>query len=205
MSFSEEHGHAHAHRTGHSRLDLILAVAVVVISVVSLVVSVSHGATMEKLVEENGRLVAAQTMPFLQFDSGDIDPATREPVITVRLRNGGVGPAVVDWMELRYRGRAYPDGRSLLDACCRPQGRKYRFYSSTAAGVLPARDTLELLQVRAADAGPEAFAILNDARQGLEARACYCSVLDECWITDFGPARPHRVNSCKVPGVVSYR
>jgi hypothetical protein len=206
MSFSEEHGHAHARHTGLPWLDLILALSVVVISVVSLVVSVSHGKTMEKLVEENGRLVAAQTLPFLQFDSGDVDPVTHEAVITVRLRNGGVGPAVLEWLQLSYKGQAYPNAGALLDACCREGGgRKFRVVSSSASGVLPARETLELMQVRSADSGPEAFRTLDAERTNFTARACYCSVLDECWLTDFGTERPKPVKSCKVPGVVPFR
>ena len=48
----ELHGHHH-HGTGIKWLDVILASSAILISVVSLIVSVNHGRTMERLVEEN--------------------------------------------------------------------------------------------------------------------------------------------------------
>lgn len=43
-----EHGHGHGHKTGVPWLDIIVAVSAVFISVVSLVVSIAHGRTMER-------------------------------------------------------------------------------------------------------------------------------------------------------------
>jgi hypothetical protein len=33
----------------------------------------------------------------------------------------------------------------------------------------------------------------------MTARACYCSVLNECWITDFQQSRPQPVKDCRAP------
>lgn len=88
-------------------LDIIVAVSAVFISVVSLVVSIAHGRTMERLVDQNEKIVAADTLPFLMFYSSDVDPQTYGKRVSVELKNGGVGPAVVDWLEVRWRGKAY--------------------------------------------------------------------------------------------------
>jgi hypothetical protein len=40
--------------------------------------------------------------------------------------------------------------------------------------------------VRASDADPKLYQFLDDeARYKVQAEACYCSVLDECLLTDF--------------------
>ncbi|MCU1334350.1 MAG: hypothetical protein JWM08_3342 [Candidatus Angelobacter sp.] len=51
----EHEGHSHGHRTGIPWLDLILAGSAIFISVVSPIVSIHHGRTMEQLVAEESR------------------------------------------------------------------------------------------------------------------------------------------------------
>jgi hypothetical protein len=48
-----------------------------------------------------------------------------------------------------------------------------------------------------ADAESDLYRQLDtDARFKIEAEGCYCSVLDECWITDF-KNRPRSVKACE--------
>jgi hypothetical protein len=150
MAFEGEHEHGHGHKTGVPWLDVVVAVSAVFISVVSLVVSISHGRTMERLVDQNEKIVAADTLPFLMFYSSDVDQQTYGKRVSVELKNGGVGPAVIDWLELRWRGKAYtPEG--LIRACCAPDtpGQPHvpsGIASSNMSGVvLPARETAKLL------------------------------------------------------------
>ena len=69
----EHEGHGHHHGTGIPWLDLVLAGAAILISVISLVVSVRHGRTMERLVEANEKQVKAATLAvtdrLVVFDS----------------------------------------------------------------------------------------------------------------------------------------
>lgn len=204
MALEPEHPHAHGHKTGLPWLDLVMGVSVVFISVMSLVVSVNHGRTMEKLVHENERMVAANTMPYLEFSGSELDEKTGQPRLSLNLKNGGVGPALIDWLDVRFKGRSLPPA-AFFKACC-VQGMVGRFpkgvvYSNVSNTVLPARETVELLVISAA-AEPEVRQAAAAARQHLTARACYCSVLEECWLTDFGRGRPKRVPDCRVPADV---
>jgi len=202
MSPESEHGHGH-HGTGIRWLDLIVGTSAIFISVVSLVVSIGHGKTMEKLVEQNAKLVAASATPYLTVSASQIDPATSKPLLRLIVRNGGVGPAVIDWFEVKYKGVAYGDGASLLRACCasalpKQGGLKGVTYSNVSQSILPSREVTELIAINV-DAGPELYKAGDDARRELSLRACYCSVLDECWQTDFGTERPRPVKECKHP------
>ena len=68
----EHESHAHAHYTGLPWVDLVLAGSAIFISIVSLVVSIHHGRTMEALVAANEKQVEASTLPILRFTTGNV-------------------------------------------------------------------------------------------------------------------------------------
>ena len=209
MAMDPDHEHAHAHGTGVKWLDIVVGVSAIFISVVSLVVSIEHGRTMDRMVQQNERMVAANTLPFLTLGGNQFDPDTRMRRERLVLRNGGVGPAVIDWFEIRYKGQAYATLGGLLQACC-AQGLSPRqmsegvYYANVSGGVLPAREEIAPIDIQS-KADPRLMDALERARGDLDIRACYCSVLEECWLTDFNPGRPKPVRSCKARvGIVPY-
>ena len=198
-----EHGHGH-HGTGVRWLDLVVGVSAFFISILSLAVSIEHGRTMEKMVEQNEKLVAASTMPFLAVNGSQLDPASDKPLLRLELKNGGVGPAVVDWFEMRYKGAPVSTVDALLKACCASALPKSGhangiIYSNVSQSILPTKESLFLIQLDPTYAGKDLYVALDAARKDLTMSACYCSVLDECWLTDFGQGRPKKVKECKAP------
>ena len=209
MDPDHQHAHAHAHGTGIKWLDIIVGLSAMFISVVSLAVSIEHGRTMDRMVQQNERMVAASTMPFLTLGGNQFDPETRMRRERLVLTNAGVGPAVIDWFEIRYKGRGYATLGDLLRACC-AQGLSVAqmdhgvYYSNVSGTVLPAREEVAPIDIQS-KADPRLMDALERARGDLDVRACYCSVLEECWLTDFNPGRPKRVQSCKAPkGVATF-
>ena len=198
---AEEHAHHHGHGTGVRWLDIIVAVSAIFISIVSLVVSIEHGRTMRALVEQNEKLVAASTVPVLDFNSSNLDDATDKPYFKFTVKNGGVGPAVIDWFELRYKGVPYDKPMPLLRACCADALAKNKvkgntlWYSNITNTILPPRDSFDPITLRP-DIGGEILRAFQQARPAITARACYCSLLDECWTTNFDGSRPTKVDRC---------
>jgi len=201
-----DHGHGHEHKTGIPWLDGIIAVSVIFISILSLVVSIEHGRSMEKMVEQNQKLVVASTLPLLDVGSGMLDPVTDKPLSRLILANSGVGPAIIESFEIRYKGVAQTPA-SLLGACC-AQGlgkggdRSGFIYSNVSGSILPARDTTELIIIKPLGSDDKLLQAYESARKDMSFHACYCSVLEECWETDFDHGkRPRPVKECKVaPG-----
>jgi hypothetical protein len=203
-----DHAHgAHAHGTGHKWLDIIVAVSAIFISVVSLVVSIEHGRTMAKMVDQNEKMVEASTMPVLvqdsTFNSDPTDP--KKAKIKVVVKNSGIGPAMIDRFEVTYKGRSYDASQSslveILKACCAQSLPKTEVTllmsaSSVTGTVLPARESITMLSI--APQTKELFEALQGAQSDLKFNACYCSVLNECWVTDFTNQRPKPVAECKV-------
>lgn len=193
----EHESHSHTHHTGRPWLDLIVAGSAIFISIVSLIVSIHHGHTMEKLVAANEKQVEASTLPILRFTTGNM--LENSNVIHFDLTNGGTGPAIVEWLRVKWDGQWTTGPRDFFDRCCRSQTQGTpSIWQNIASGMtLPAGQAASIFQIRAAGVNPDSYRRLDeDARFKIEVEACYCSVLDECWITEFKD-RPRIVKTCQ--------
>jgi hypothetical protein len=199
-----EHGHGHEHKTGIPWLDGIIAVSVIFISVMSLVVSIEHGRSMERMVDQNQKLVVASTLPLLTVGGSMFDPVTNKPMERLILANEGVGPAIIYRFEIRYKGVAHTPNE-LVSACCKQAMGKNgddSVFFNISGGILPARDTRDLITIKPHGSDDKLLSVFQNSRDDMSFHACYCSVLDECWETDFAYGkRPQPVKECKVaPG-----
>jgi hypothetical protein len=193
----DDEAHSHHHHTGLPWLDLILAGSAIFISVVSLIVSIHHGRTMEKLVAANEKQVEASTLPILRFTTGNV--SENVPAVHFDLHNGGTGPAIIEWFRIKWNGQPATGPNDLLDRCCRANlHTDVPILRNTASGMtLPAGQSQTIFYIRAAGADPDLYRQLDsETRFKVEAEGCYCSVLDECWITDF-KVRPRNVKTCE--------
>jgi hypothetical protein len=219
----------HFHPTGPRLRDMVLPVCALFVSVVSLTVAVLHGQAMEKMAEANARLVEANSWPFLQFvtsnhdDSGDL-------VISLGVHNAGVGPAKIESFEVLWQGQPVRNNVELLERCCgldraalktdrsmSPDGASERavaaaqkasrstiatdFVTASTTGVMEAHQQSNFLVLPLTAKTAPVWARLNTARFQVETRACYCSVFDECWLTNLRTLRPAKAKSCTVPKV----
>lgn len=189
--------HAHPHKTGHHWLDLAVAFSAIAISIISLFVAIGHGRTEEKL-------VAASSWPFLTIGVSKNGLESDGWTINLRLRNSGVGPARVQWFRLVLDGQPIRNRAELMRRCCGiadgPIDSLIRLglvSQAAPAGVLMARDRVDLLTWRQRPGNEPMLAKLDNALNRVTTQACYCSVLDECWISDLtATAEPRRVDRC---------
>jgi hypothetical protein len=196
----EQESHAHAHHTGLPWLDLILAGSAIFISIVSVIISIQHGHTMEKLVAANEKQVRASTLPILRFTTGNFDSTDKVKMIHFDLANGGTGPALIEWLRIKWNGVPTAGPHDLLERCCGngSSAASSSIWMNIASGMnLPAADSQRVFYVRSDDSDPDFYKRLDlDARFKVEAEACYCSVLDECWVTNF-KSRATGVKACE--------
>ena len=190
--------HAHPHKTGHSRLDLIIALSAISISVISLFVAIAHGRTEEKL-------VAANSWPFPVYVTQNLTPDAGGHALVLRVENGGVGPARIQSIQVRYRSRLVHSRAELMQSCCGlpmtgpdDEIKAGLISENPIVGVLPAREGVNFLAWREQPDNHRTWAALNAARTQLVFSACYCSVLEECWRSDLSPTgTPQKVPRCK--------
>lgn len=197
----------HAGQSGHRWFDFAIAIAVVLVSLGSLYVSLHTGHTMEQLVEQNARLVRANSVPLLQFDTGNVDD-TGAPVIYLEVRNVGTGPARIVWFEMRQGGKFIRNYQDLL-----PKGVNLSrpdagiITSNIAPSMMPVGEKRRLLSwPRPTEGvGMAAWNHVNETRNDVTVEACYCSLFDECWLTTATADVPRPIVSCEFGNRTSYR
>lgn len=181
----------HHHHTGRSWLDLILGVSAVAISFISLFLAIHNGNAMERLVQANSWPSVQVTFSTLNQDS--------TPHIHFDIANKGVGPARIESLEVTYNGARLGDGRALLNAMLdrttvppRP-----RIQTSTIThAVMAAKESITFIDFKPEEYNAEDYEAMRLGAGEVNFRTCYCSVFDECWISDTGASRASKVKEC---------
>jgi hypothetical protein len=198
----------HPHHAGRHWFDICIALAVLLVSAGSLLVSLHTGRTMEKLVEQNARLVRANSMPLLQWDTGTINEAGGEEFY-LAVGNVGTGPARIAWFEIRQDGRVVRDYRDLLPpGTALTRSEAGLVTGGVAPSMMPAGERRKLLSWPRPPPGAATAAAWEHAgraRYRLSVEACYCSLFDECWRTRAAADVPQPVARCDARGRVSYQ
>ena len=170
--------------------------AALMVSGISLYVAVHHGQTMEKLVEAN-------SFPNIEVTTTVGQSALPENVVfKITVENTGVGPARVETVELWDAGKPMISPDQIIHAIevsgdGRPlaAGVSGETVIGSLLGVGKSRNVVALeMQSPTWDASAARF--LTRFRS----RVCYCSVFDECYITDSKKdrGRPAYVKKCPV-------
>ena len=201
VQVSPEGVHPHPRHTGLRVFDLAVALTAIVISVISLFVAIEHG-------QVERQLVAANSWPFLQaYTSNQDDRGAAR--ISLNIANAGVGPAKLETLELFYRGRPVASSEALFSACCgfqpptadhgsiAPEG----WITGPAGGVLRPGAVIQPLALPLTERNAAFWRRVNGALADVTYRGCYCSVFDECWISDLDSLKPTPVKACPRPAV----
>ena len=176
-----------------------MAVAALLVSAVSLRVAIGTE-------DANRKMVSAASWPLVQFFDSDADENTHTQIIKLVVTNAGVGPAKIETFELFWKGKPMRGVRDLLQQCCgyvRPADIADRPLTSTLPqSVLRAGENRPFVIFPRTANNALVYDRFNDVRQGgLQYRACYCSVFNECWISTGGSIDPTPVKACVAPKV----
>jgi len=191
---------AHPRRTGLPWLDLALALSAIFISAVSLAVAIDHGRTEREL-------VAASSWPFLRALYSNSWGAGEARFAAIGVSNGGVGPAKLESYQVFYNGKPAANQVDLLRRCCglgpTPEdfaGAMHNkgMFAIVDHTVLRPGDVSVVLGVKR---GTEVGDRLADSFRRMDFRACYCSILDQCWISNLRSTRVQAVKACPEPAV----
>jgi hypothetical protein len=190
--------HHHHAKTGVSWFDLLVPIAVICISVAALLTSLQSEKSMRSLVEENRRLVSAQSTPLLMLDSSNLTDG--KEALSMTLSNVGTGPARIAWFHLHDdagnddRGGPLYERLSKLDPHASFESQQI---SATYLRGGDKRLVFKWPRTTGNEAVQAAWSQMNKDRFTLHASACYCSIFNECRITEFGDSQPRMVDSCE--------
>lgn len=211
--------HVKHHRLGNKWLDMSLALVALFVSFISILIAWHHSQVMQELVHQNERLVEAESLPYLQIDTSDLEPDLRTPTYRLTVQNQGVGPARIAEVVMTVNGVPVPDFNTLVDHCCAPgllqaAGRGSKQFRGIRNGEV-ILSTLHDRMIRPGEAvdafdwrtTPANQAVVDRLKQGfasnqINTSICYCSVFDDCWTRTDDDRQPVSVKECpmaKVP------
>ena len=101
---------------------------------------------------------------------------------------------------MTYAGAPLRDGGDLLRRCCVPKTAPVQYLAATVSDrVAPPKEPLVLFSAKPETMQPVELAKLDAARAKIQARICYRSALDTCWVRDTTRRRPEEVRTCPIP------
>ncbi len=178
---------------------IIVALAALCTSLASIWIAVDNANSMD-------RLVQASSWPYLQIDSSNAnDDGERE--ITLTLANTGIGPLRLESFVVLSEGRPLRNINEMLRQSYDPQwapatsaehaaqANSIRTATPGATVLAPGSQTVAYI-IPFTDEAAELWQAVNRARFQHQYRACYCSVFNECWTTDFSDTHPTPIQSC---------
>lgn len=175
------------HRVGIPAIDLIIAVSVVLISVASLWVALRADQVQE-------RTLAASVWPYLETGTSNVTE-TGTHIILYNVQNQGVGPALIRWFTMSYRGREFGSAESLLKACCNYDGGK-AITSTIHNRVIAAHELINYVSILPNRMTDSEYHRLDHATADISVHGCYCSVLGQCWMLEPHRQDPVEIGSC---------
>ncbi|WP_419729116.1 hypothetical protein [Lichenicola sp.] len=188
--------HAQPTRTGRHWFDLTMALLAIFLSMVSLYVAFDHSKAERELVQAN-------SWPFVQENTTVMSRGATE----IAVFNAGIGPAKLHSFEVFYKGAAVHSPIELLQACCGlPLGPQTQYSSipgDLSVGnpndqVLRPGQNLRVMSLSRSQAEPTLSDRFASAVHDLTFRGCFCSVFDECWISDLHRLEVQNVARCPI-------
>ena len=175
-----------------------ITVAHLVVGMPTLIISLALAYFAFVQADATKKMQTGGAMPFVTFGTSNFDDASGAPELSLSLANNGVGPAILGPMEVRYGGRAIANPSELLRACCEHDAAKrIPFTSSPSTGVAirPGED-VKFLRFTRNDANAKVWEAFNTERWKLKVLACYCSIFNDCWVTEGMQGLPQAVKQC---------
>jgi len=183
------------------KLNLMLAICAILISSASFYATYLQADAAKKQVK-------AATWPWLSFSSGNYNSKENRAEIVLNIKNAGAGPALIKKFSYHYQGKTWTDPYALLTACCiskeelskQEKTLDFNKHSLLTSGVsnaiLGAGDEIDAIRFVKGSAEETLFwDKLNGARWEIVMSACYCSLLEECYVTKQGQ-QVQEVDSC---------
>ena len=210
--------HVHHRKLGIPWYDLAIPVAALFVSFVSIFIAWHHGQVMKELVHQNEKLVEANSLPYLDIYTSDLEDDRRTPAFRLTVQNQGVGPARISEVVMTVNGQAVGTFSTLVDRCCVRGGveaaqRGKKQYNGVTNGEV-ILSTLRDRMIRPGEAvdaiewriTPQNAAIIDQVRKGyssdlINTSVCYCSVFNECWTRTDEDRRPIPVRQCPIASV----
>ncbi len=129
------------------------------------------------------------TLPLIQFTHGNWQETTQTESLSFILKNAGIGPAIIKNITLKYQGNHYTNWNSFYLACCLEKNTPEKqtinaITNPTDNAILAGQSEFQFITIDKSNNDEMFWSKLNQARHQLSLTICYCSLLDECYMTE---------------------
>jgi hypothetical protein len=177
------------------KLDLnsIATIGAVILSIIAISISVLEVTTMRTQQK-------ATVWPYIQVKSSYSADSFK-----ISLENKGIGPALIKNFELLVDDKPQTEFDSIISQLVGPENAfSYDVYRATNPGnsVVSSRENLTLLRVPLKNRAPKkgdylpGILFAEQAGNRFNISICYCSIYDDCWVTDLKMKGVEEVKSC---------
>ena len=188
------------------RLNFIVASCAILISGASFYATYLQANSAEQQVK-------AMTWPLIEFSHGNYDTEAKEKNLTLSLKNAGVGPAIIKTVNFVYKDKPFRNLNDFIRSCCESSLDNYiekvkenqfdaDIWTLTTAPVndiiLPVGGQLDFLSLVHHPSNRELWQAINKERWDLQLEVCYCSLLENCYVTN-EPGSVRDVQACGKP------
>lgn len=182
----------------NERLNLFLALCAIIISAASFYATYLQANAAE-------RQVKAATWPWLEVMTGNLNEQTYSAEITLSIKNSGSGPAFIKYVKFFYNEKSYFDIFKLIKDCCfdiyayheqlnklqkeSPEINFFEKFGWLYTGIsnnrlLASGSELNLLGFKKTNFNATQWDKVNDQRFKIKTEICYCSLLEQCYLSD---------------------
>ena len=186
------------------KLNLTIALCAVLISIASFYATYIQASAAEQQVK-------AMTLPLLQYTPSNLTAVTHEPVVSFAIKNGGVGPALIKSLSFSYKKEKNLTFQEFLNTCCESELLKFtkvayatmdvskggNITSTVVNTILPAQEEVHFYKLFRGEFTSDLWLKVNNERFELGVEICYCSLLDNCYLTD-GRGNNKAIEVCPV-------
>lgn len=175
----------------------IITIAHFVIGLPALIASLALAYFAFVQADATQKMQTGGVMPFVTFGTSNVD-AEGNPDIALTLTNNGVGPAILGPIEIRYKGKPVLTPIDMLERCCtgtEARGLSFATAPSSRIAVRPG-ESIEIISLPRTSANEKVWRRFNVERWKLDVRSCYCSIFNDCWITEGMQGLPKPVKQC---------
>jgi hypothetical protein len=176
-------------------LELAVAVTALITSVSSIILAISNGNSMD-------RLVKANSIPYLQGGFSDITPEGAR-VLSLDLLNRGVGPAHERSLRVKVDGHYVRSTNELVAESLGPAAAEAQPFlkdimkNQVPTRFIPAGQAQLVFRMIRTSENAESWKLLEKAQSRWNVEFCYCSVFDECWYVRSKWTEPEKVRQCQ--------
>ncbi|MBQ4863733.1 hypothetical protein J8L98_18790 [Pseudoalteromonas sp. MMG013] len=207
-------------RLTRSKVNTMLALCAMAISAASFYATYLQAKASQQQVAAAERQLKAETWPWLKMGYSNFDINEEQQTINMNIQNSGTGPAIVHYIEYIYEGNHHYDILELLNDCCNLDAYQqalldiehhnsdinYRnafgwLVSSTTNNILLANgEQYHVFTMQKTNFNTGLWLQIDHKIRKVVAKACYCSVLKECYTVD-QTSHIEEVSHCSLPSL----